>query len=416
MSRDKLFLYIIIITCLETRNFMKIQLDMYQTLAAAVLVLLLGNYLRKKINFLEKFCIPAPVIGGLLFAIFTCICYTTGIIEFSFDDTLREVCMVFFFTSVGFQANLKVLKSGGRSLIVFLGLVITLIFSQNLLAIGLSKLLNLNPLIGMCTGSIPMVGGHGTAGAFGPVLEDFNIHGATTICTAAATFGLITGSLVGGPIGKRLIEKRKLMDNVPTEDDSLLVEDEEKHQRHTNMYAAAVFQLILAIGLGTIFSYFLTKTGLTFPIYIGAMLAAALMRNITEYSSKGTIHMGEINDLGGISLSLFLGMAMITLKLWELATLAMPLVILLAAQTLLICVFTYFAIFNVMGRDYDAAVLSAGTCGFGMGATPNAMANMQAICDRYVPSVKAYLIIPLIGSLFADFINSLVITFFINIL
>ena len=395
---------------------MKIQLDMYQTLAAAVLVLLLGNYLRKKINFLEKFCIPAPVIGGLLFAIFTCICYTTGIIEFSFDDTLREVCMVFFFTSVGFQANLKVLKSGGRSLIVFLGLVIVLIFSQNLLAIGLSKLLNLNTLIGMCTGSIPMVGGHGTAGAFGPVLEDFNIQGATTICTAAATFGLITGSLVGGPIGKRLIEKRKLMDNVPTEDDSLLVEDEEKHQRHTNMYAAAVFQLILAIGLGTIFSYFLTKTGLTFPIYIGAMLAAALMRNITEYSGKGTIHMGEINDLGGICLSLFLGMAMITLKLWELATLALPLVILLAAQTLLICVFTYFVIFNVMGRDYDAAVLSAGTCGFGMGATPNAMANMQAICDRYVPSVKAYLIIPLIGSLFADFINSLVITFFINIL
>lgn len=395
---------------------MKIQLDMYQTLAAAVLVLLLGSYLRKKINILEKFCIPAPVIGGLLFAIFTCVCYTTGIIEFSFDDTLREVCMVFFFTSVGFQANLKVLKSGGKSLLVFLALVITLIFSQNLLAIGLSKVLGLNPLIGMCTGSIPMVGGHGTAGAFGPVLEDFNIKGATTICTAAATFGLITGSLVGGPIGKRLIEKRNLMCNVPSEDDSLLVEDEEKHQRHTNMYATAVFQLILAIRLGTIFSYFLTKTGLTFPIYIGAMLAAALMRNITEYSSKGTIHMGEINDLGGISLSLFLGMAMITLKLWELATLAMPLVILLAAQTLLICVFTYFAIFNVMGRDYDAAVLSAGTCGFGMGATPNAMANMQAICDLYVPSVKAYLIIPLIGSLFADFINSLVITFFINIL
>ena len=395
---------------------MKIQLDMYQTLAAAVLVLLLGSYLRKKINILEKFCIPAPVIGGLLFAIFTCVCYTTGIIEFSFDDTLREVCMVFFFTSVGFQANLKVLKSGGKSLLVFLALVITLIFSQNLLAIGLSKVLGLNPLIGMCTGSIPMVGGHGTAGAFGPVLEDFNIKGATTICTAAATFGLITGSLVGGPIGKRLIEKRNLMCNVPSEDDSLLVEDEEKHQRHTNMYATAVFQLIHAIGLGTIFSYFLTKTGLTFPIYIGAMLAAALMRNITEYSSKGTIHMGEINDLGGISLSLFLGMAMITLKLWELATLALPLVILLAAQTLLICVFTYFAIFNVMGRDYDAAVLSAGTCGFGMGATPNAMANMQAICDLYVPSVKAYLIIPLIGSLFADFINSLVITFFINIL
>ncbi|MFR5324139.1 MAG: sodium/glutamate symporter, partial [Eubacterium sp.] len=184
----------------------------------------------------------------------------------------------------------------------------------------------------------------------------------------------------------------------------------------TNMYPAAVFQLILAIGLGTIFSWLLTKTGLTFPIYIGAMLAAALIRNIAEYSGKATIHMGEINDLGGICLSLFLGMAMITLRLWELASLALPLVVLLAAQTALIAFFTYFILFRVMGKDYDAAILSAGTCGFGMGATPNAMANMQALCDRYVPSVKAYLLIPLIGSLFADFINSLVITFFINIL
>lgn len=395
---------------------MKIQLDMYQTLAAAVLVLLLGNYLKKKIYFLQKFCIPAPVIGGLIFAIMTCICYVTGIAEFSFDDTLREVCMVFFFTSVGFQANLKVLKSGGKSLIVFLGLVITLIILQNLTAVGLAKLLNLNPLIGMCTGSIPMVGGHGTAGAFGPVLEDLNIKGATTICTAAATFGLIFGSLIGGPLRKRLIEKHNLLNTAANEDDSLLVEDEKKHERHTNMYADAVFQLILAIGVGTIFTMLLTKTGLTFPIYIGAMLAAALMRNICEYTGIATIHMGEINDLGGISLSLFLGMAMITLRLWELASLALPLVILLAAQVLLIIIFTYVIEFNIMGRDYDAAILVSGTCGFGTGATPNAMANMQAVCDQYVPSIKAYLLIPLVGSLFADFLNSLVITFFINLL
>ena len=389
---------------------------MYQTLAAAVLVLLLGNYLKKKIYFLQKFCIPAPVIGGLIFAIMTCICYVTGIAEFSFDDTLREVCMVFFFTSVGFQANLKVLKSGGKSLIVFLGLVIALIILQNLTAVGLAKLLNLNPLIGMCTGSIPMVGGHGTAGAFGPVLEDLNIKGATTICTAAATFGLIFGSLIGGPLGKRLIEKHSLLNTAANEDDSLLVEDEKKHERHTNMYADAVFQLILAIGVGTIFTMLLTKTGLTFPIYIGAMLAAALMRNICEYTGIATIHMGEINDLGGISLSLFLGMAMITLRLWELASLALPLVILLAAQVLLIIIFTYVIEFNIMGRDYDAAILVSGTCGFGTGATPNAMANMQAVCDQYVPSIKAYLLIPLVGSLFADFLNSLVITFFINLM
>lgn len=395
---------------------MKIQLDMYQTLAVAVLVLLLGNYLKKKIYFLQKFCIPAPVIGGLIFAIMTCICYVTGIAEFSFDDTLREVCMVFFFTSVGFQANLKVLKSGGKSLIVFLGLVIALIILQNLTAVGLAKLLNLNPLIGMCTGSIPMVGGHGTAGAFGPVLEDLNIKGATTICTAAATFGLIFGSLIGGPLGKKLIEKHSLLNTAANEDDSLLVEDEKKHERHTNMYADAVFQLILAIGVGTIFTMLLTKTGLTFPIYIGAMLAAALMRNICEYTGIATIHMGEINDLGGISLSLFLGMAMITLRLWELASLALPLFILLAAQVLLIIIFTYVIEFNIMGRDYDAAILVSGTCGFGTGATPNAMANMQAVCDQYVPSIKAYLLIPLVGSLFADFLNSLVITFFINLL
>ena len=395
---------------------MEIQIDMYQTLALSVVVLMLGQSLKQKINFLEKFCIPSPVVGGLIFSVLTCILYSTGVVEFTFDDTLREVCMVFFFTSVGFQANLKVLKSGGKALAIFLGLVIALIFMQNLLAVGVSHLIGLDSLVGLCTGSIPMVGGHGTAGAFGPVLEDFNVQGATTICTAAATFGLVAGSLIGGPIGKRLIEKKHLLDTIVTEDDSLLIEEEKKHERHSNMYAAAVFQLILAVGLGTIISELLTKTGLTFPIYIGAMIVAAIVRNVGEYSGKFDIYMGEINNLGGICLSLFLGIAMITLKLWQLAELALPLMILLGAQLLLIFLYTYFVVFRVMGKDYDAAVLAAGTCGFGMGATPNAMANMQVLCDRYAPSVKAYLLVPLIGSLFADFINSLVITLFINII
>ena len=395
---------------------MEIQIDMYQTLALSVVVLMLGQFLKQKINFLEKFCIPSPVVGGLIFSVLTCILYSTGVVEFTFDDTLREVCMVFFFTSVGFQANLKVLKSGGKALAIFLGLVIALIFMQNLLAVGVSHLIGLDSLVGLCTGSIPMVGGHGTAGAFGPVLEDFNVQGATTICTAAATFGLVAGSLIGGPIGKRLIEKKHLLDTIVTEDDSLLIEEEKKHERHSNMYAAAVFQLILAVGLGTIISELLTKTGLTVPIYIGAMIVAAIVRNVGEYSGKFDIYMGEINNLGGICLSLFLGIAMITLKLWQLAELALPLMILLGAQLLLIFLYTYFVVFRVMGKDYDAAVLAAGTCGFGMGATPNAMANMQVLCDRYAPSVKAYLLVPLIGSLFADFINSLVITLFINII
>lgn len=389
---------------------------MYQTIAVAVVVLILGAFLKRKISFLEKFCIPAPVIGGLIFAIFTLICYSTGILEIDFDDTLKEVCMVFFFTSVGFQANLKVLKSGGKPLLIFLVLVIILIITQNFTAIGLANLLGLDSLTGMTTGSIPMVGGHGTAGAFVPVLEDFGISGATTVCTAAATFGLVAGSLMGGPIGNRLIKKHNLLETIKNDDDTLLVEEEEKHERHFSMYAPAVFQLIIAVGIGTIFSKLLSLTGMTFPIYIGAMIAAAIMRNIGEYTGKITIHMGEINDLGGICLSLFLGIAMITLKLWQLADLALPLVILLAGQVALMYLFSYIVVFNVMGRNYDAAVLVAGTCGFGMGATPNAMANMQAICEKYEPSVKAYLIIPIVGSLFADFLNSLTITFFINLL
>lgn len=397
------------------QNMNQISLDMYQTLGMAVAVLFLGAFLKKRIKFLETFCIPSPVVGGLIFAIVSCILYATGILEISFDETLKNVCMVIFFTSVGFQANLKVLKSGGLSLVVFLVCVIVLIISQNLVSVGLAKLVGVSPLIGLSTGSIPMVGGHGTAGAFGPVLEDLGISGASTLCTAAATFGLVAGSLMDGPIGRRLILKHDLLKTAVMEDDATLVEDEKKHKRSVSMYAPATYQIAIAMGLGTIVSWALSKTGMTFPIYIGAMIVAAAMRNISEHTNLFNVNMGEINDIGGICLSLFLGIAMITLKLWQLASLALPLLILLAGQVALMFVFTYFVLFNVMGRNYDAAVLAAGTCGFGMGATPNAMANMQALTEKYVPSVKAYLLVPIIGSMFADFLNSLTITFFINL-
>nr|ACN23807.1 sodium/glutamate symporter [Clostridium sp. enrichment culture clone 7-14] len=343
---------------------------MYQTLCVAVIVLFIGSALKKRINFLEKFCIPAPVVGGLLFAIATCILYALGIMEFTFDETLKNVCMVLFFTSVGFQANLKVLKSGGIQLIVLLACVVVLMIAQNGLAVGLASLLNLDPMIGLCTGSIPMVGGHATAGAFGKVLQDLGVDGAVTLATAAATFGLVAGSLLGGPLGRRLIMKHDLLKTAVKADDSVLVEDEEKHLRKVSMYQPAVYQLVLAMGIGTIVSALLTKTGLTFPIYIGAMIVAAVIRNVGEFTGKYTVHMGEIEDLGNIALSLFLGIAMITLKLWQLAELALPLVVLLTGQFLLMALFAYFVVYNVMGRDYDAAVLTAGTCGFGMGATP----------------------------------------------
>ena len=391
-----------------------IEFNMYQTLAVAVVMLYVGTLLKKRIQFLETFCIPSPVVGGLLFAIISCILYTSGVVGFAFDETLKTVCMVAFFTSVGFQANIKVLKSGGTSLLIFLGCVCALIFAQNFLAVGLSNVLNISPFIGLCTGSISMVGGHGTAGAFGPVLEDLGLVGATTLCTAAATFGLVAGSLMGGPLGRRLILGKDLLKTAIKADETPLIEEEKKHERSVSMYAPAAYQLAIAMGLGTVVSMLLSKTGMTFPIYIGAMIVAAIMRNWSEFTGAFTVHIGEINDIGGICLSLFLGIAMITLKLWQLAELALPLVVLLVGQTTLMFLFAYFIIFNVLGRNYDAAILSAGSCGFGMGATPNAMANMQVLTAKFAPSVKAYILVPIVGSMFADFINSLTITFFIN--
>ena len=276
--------------------------------------------------------------------------------------------------------------------------------------------MGLDSLIGLCTGSIPMVGGHGTSGAFGPVLEDLGVSGATTLCTAAATFGLAAGSLIGGPLGRRLIIKHDLMKTVVTEDEAPLVEEEHKKQRSVSMYAPAAYQIAVAMGIGTVVSWLLSKTGMTFPIYIGAMIVAAVMLNISEFHRSFHIHIGEINDIGGICLSMFLGIAMITLKLWQLAELALPLVVLLLGQLVFMFLFSYFVVYNIMGRNYDAAVLSAGTCGFGMGATSNAMANMQALTEKFAPSVKAYIIVPIIGSMFADFINSLCVTFFINMM
>lgn len=389
---------------------------MYQTLAVAVGVLFLGGFLKQKIKLLEHFCIPSPVIGGMLFALLSLGFYVTGVVEFDFDETLKTVCMVIFFTSVGFQANLRILKSGGISLVIFLVCVITLILGQNFIAIGVAKLMGLDPLIGLCTGSIPMVGGHGTSGAFGPVLEDLGVSGATTLCTAAATFGLVAGSLMGGPLGRRLIVKHDLLKTAVAEDETPLVEEEEKKHRSVSMYAPAAYQIAIAMGLGTVVSWLLSKTGMTFPIYIGAMIIAAVMRNISEFTGKFDIHIGEINDIGGICLSMFLGIAMITLKLWQLAELALPLVVLLLVQVVFMGLFTYFVVYNVMGRNYDAAVLASGTCGFGMGATPNAMANMQVLTEKFAPSVKAYILVPIIGSMFADFLNSLCVTFFINLL
>lgn len=395
---------------------MNLSLDMYQTLGIAVIVLLIGGWLRKKIRLLDRFCIPAPVIGGLLYALIMTLLHGIGVLDLEYDDTLKNVCMVAFFTTVGFQADFKALKKGGKSLVVFLILVVILIFAQNGLALGVSGLIGVDSLLGLCTGSIPMIGGHGTAGAFGPILEDFGMQSATTICTAAATFGLVAGSLMGGPVGQRLIKKHKLYNEENKKTIESDVSSSEEVKTSLPRFASATYQLAIAMSIGTVISWLLSKTGMTLPAYIGGMIVAVIMRNVGDRTNKITIKSSEISIIGEVSLSIFLGIAMITLKLWQLASLAVPFLILLVAQTIFMFLFAYFVVFNVMGRDYDAAVLSSGVCGFGMGATPNAMANMQAVSQKYGFSIKAFLLVPIVGGMFVDFLNSLIITLFINII
>ena len=401
---------------------MILQMDMVQSMALGVIVLLIGSYLVRKIDFLERFCIPAPVVGGTLFAILALILHQTGTMDIEMDNTLRVVAMTAFFTTVGFSASFRLLKKGGIKVFIFLGCAVALVVLQNVLGIGLATLFDLNPLVGLATGSVPMTGGHGTAASWGPELEKAGALGAEAIAVAAATFGLIAGSMMGGPLGKRLIEKNNLIEKrkVSASQGKVVEIDElsdAERKLVPNNFAVGSYQILIAMGLGTIISKLIVdKTGLTFPPYIGAMLAAAIIRNISDIGKKFETPMVEIDIIGSIALSLFLSMALMALRLWDLAELAIPFIIMLVAQTVLMALFAYFITFNVMGRDYDAAVLAGGHCGFGLGATPNGIANMTSITGRFGPSPVAFFILPLIGSLFIDFFNTGVITFFMNLI
>jgi len=393
---------------------MQISFNMYFTAALGLLALLLGKFMRKKIGFLEKFCIPAPVAGGLVFALVSLILYETGVCEIVFDETLKNILMMVFFTCIGFQADLQTVKKGGVQLLIFLLLTAGMIVLQNAAALGASKLLGFSPLLAMCTGSIPMVGGHGTAAAFGPQLEAMGFSGATTYATAAATFGLIAGSLLGGPLAKSVIRRKKLAEE--GEGRIIAKKAEEEHKETFLQFRRACYEIILAMGIGALISYLIELAGVTVPAYIGSMIAAAVMRNVTEKNEKFRAPMDEIGQISDVSLAVFLGIAMITLRLWELAALALPLIILLVLQVIIMFVYARFVIFNAMGRDYDAAVITSGFCGFGLGATPNALANMETVCKKYRYSEKAFMIVPLVGALFVDFINAAVLTVILNLL
>ena len=418
------------------------ELDMIQTAGIGALALIVGMVLTRKVTFLQKYCVPSPVSGGIIFSLLTLVLYGWCNVKVSFDGTLKDVFMLAFFTSVGFQSDLKVIKQGGRLLVIMLGLLLAIIALQNLMPIGITRLMGVDPLIGMAAGSISMTGGHGTAGGFASVLEGMGLHGAGTIGMAAATFGLIAGSMIGGPLAERIIRKKLTHEQIQPQDEEIdpamagIESDEASptgrakrvstNEQEFQQYAKATYCILLVMGAGTIMSWLLAKTGVTFPTYFGALILAAIARNTLGFvcfkqngkrvKADKLLDMDSIISVGNICLSMFLGMAMISLKLWELQSLALPLIVILVSQVVMMDFFVYFVAFRLLGRSYDAAVLCSGICGFGLGATPNAMANMSAVCYKYRYTVKPFLIVPIIGAMFADLINTGMITIFLNLL
>ena len=419
-----------------------IELDMIQTAGIGAFALIIGMILTRRVSFLQRFCVPSPVSGGIIFSLSTLLLYGCFNIEVSFDGTLKDIFMLAFFTCVGYQSDLKVIRQGGKLLIIMLALLVFVITMQNLMPIAITRLMSVDPLVGMAAGSISMTGGHGTAGGFSKVLEMMGLHGAATIGMAAATFGLVAGSMLGGPLAEKIIRTKLTHEQMQQPDEDIdpamagIESDEASpagrtkrvstNEQEFQQYAKASYGIILIMGAGTIMSWLLAKTGVTFPTYFGALILAAIVRNtigFVSYKEDGKwekaeklLDMERIISVGNICLSLFLGMAMISLKLWELQSLALPLIVILVSQVLMIALFAYFVAFPLLGRDYDAAVLCAGICGFSLGATPNAMANMSAVCYKYRYAVKPFLIVPIIGAMFADLINTGMITFFLNIL
>ncbi len=419
-----------------------IGLDMIQTAGIGGLALIVGMVLTRKVAFLQKFCVPSPVSGGIIFSLITLVLYGWFNVAVSFDGTLKDVFMLAFFTSVGFQSDLKVLKQGGKLLIAMLALLVVIIVLQNLMPIGITWLMGVEPMIGMASGSAAMTGGHGTAAGFASVFEGMGLSGAGTIGMAAATFGLIAGSMIGGPLAEKIVRTKLTHEQIQPHDEDVdpamagIESDEASptgrakristNEQEFQQYAKASYCIILVMGGGTILSWLFAKTGITFPTYFGALILAAIVRNTIRFVSykddgkwvkaEKLLDMERIISVGNICLSLFLGMAMISLRLWELQSLALPLIIILVSQVVMMALFVYIVAFPLLGRDYDAAVLCAGMCGFGLGATPNAMANMSAVCYKYHYTVKPFLIVPIIGAMFADLINTGIISIFLSIL
>ncbi|MBD0091826.1 sodium/glutamate symporter, partial [Acinetobacter baumannii] len=377
-----------------------------------------------RIDFLKRYNIPEPVAGGLVAAVVSLLVHTFWGYSIVFSSELQTSFMLVFFASIGLSANFMKLKEGGTALVIFLICVASFIVVQNAVGMSLATLLGLDPLIGLIAGSITLTGGHGTAGAWGEILESqHGIQGALALGMASATFGLIIGGVIGGPLAKLLINRYSLAqaktnaeiqqrDTHVEQNSDDLAPFENPHQVRLITADNAITTLGMfaaCLAFAEFMTGFSKGTWFELPTFVWALGGGVILRNILESVLKVDIFDRAIDVFGNASLSLYLAMALLSLKLWQLADLAGPLVVILGAQTLTMALYAAFVTFRVMGKNYDAAVLAAGHCGFGMGATPTAVANMQAITNMYGPSHKAFLIVPLCGAFFVDLINATVI-------
>ncbi len=391
-----------------------IALNGYYTLIAATIVLLIGRILVKKIKFFQNFNIPEPVAGGLLAAFLITLLYSFTGMTFTFEKPLQDAFMLIFFSSIGLSADFSRLKQGGMPLVIFLIIVSIFIVIQNLVGVGMAVALDQHPLIGLITGSITLTGGHGTGAAYGKILtERYGIQSAVDMAMVSATFGLVAGGLIGGPVARRLVNKMgraHVQVNETAEVDKSGQYDDHtfesaKHQRLITANSAIETMALFAACLA--FSSIMVKTFPDFklPQFVWALGFGVLLRNILTTAFKFDMFDRAIDVFGNASLSLFLAMALMSMKLWQLADMAGPMMMILAVQTVVMIFYGYFVTARFMGNDYDAAVLAAGHCGFGLGATPTAVANMQSITNTFGPSHKAFLIVPLVGAFFIDLVN-----------
>ncbi|MGI8782620.1 MAG: sodium/glutamate symporter [Acidobacteriota bacterium] len=396
------------------------KLNLIQGLGIACLALALGLAIRRLAPVLERLAIPAAVLGGLVFSLAGLLLRQQGIL-IEYDNGLRDLLFVAFFTTVGLNARIILLKVGGPAIVLLLVLASVAGVLQNLIGIAIATLMGVHPLLGIVAGSLTLMGGPATGLAFGDTFEKLGIAGASSLALAAATFGILCGGLLGGPLGTALIERHRLFAQ-PSQpgvskppEGPLAASAIDAPQEGGGNPLNEVIVLAMAMGLGSWLSAWIQSSGILLPGYIGAMIVAGIFRNLNDRMQWVALSDRRVGDIGNISLALFIAMALVGLRLWELYNLALPLVTILIVQVLFMMALSYLVVFRLMGRDYEAAVISGGFVGFMLGITANAVACMEAIVIKFGPAPRAYLVVPIVGAFLMDFTNSLIITVMANL-